>query len=373
MKTSFRFSCERARLASRELGGSCSHWSPLCGPRRRRMQLGFAHGPLPSRSLSLKSPGSWMPSSSRISVSLGAQISSSRCQSVEFETREPGHLEPEHDSGPAHADLGDQMPESLAIGVGAGQAEVGIDHDDALGRPARSHRPLAQCATGNARPATCGTSSRGRRHPSALPHPPRAGRPGPHLGDVSRPGAGVPRARRASGRVLRNRADLRHRDRPGRGGALLPLRRGDRLRGPPGAAPRGHLLDGARGPARCTEAQGDARPAPAFAREPVSGAAPRLPRRPGLPPREPVPARHRCPPRGVPNRQDAGRTPPPRHPLRRCAANTVSQVPDSAPPPAPSSPNRPGRILRTLTATTRISPDTPTPPRPRRSSGTLAT
>ena len=58
--------------------------------------------------------------------------------------REPGHLEPEHDPGPSHADLGDQMLESLAVGVGAGEAEIAIDHDNALGRPAQGHGPLAQ-------------------------------------------------------------------------------------------------------------------------------------------------------------------------------------------------------------------------------------
>ena len=45
-----------------------------------------------------------------------------------------------------------------------------------------------------------------------------------------------------------------------------------------GAAPRGHLLDGPHGPARCIEAQGDAGPATAPAREPVSRRAPGVPR-----------------------------------------------------------------------------------------------
>ena len=58
--------------------------------------------------------------------------------------------------------------------------------------------------------------------------------------------------------------------RPGGSGTLLPLRRGDRLRRLLGAAPRGHLLDGPHRSAGCAEAQGDARPAPAPAREPVS-------------------------------------------------------------------------------------------------------
>ena len=56
-----------------------------------------------------------------------------------------------------------------------------------------------------------------------LPYPPRTRRPGPHVGEVPDPGVGVPRARRAAHRVPRDRADLRHRHRPGRGGTLLPL------------------------------------------------------------------------------------------------------------------------------------------------------
>ena len=88
----------------------------------------------------------------------------------------------------------------------------------------------------------------GNREPAALshalPHPPRAGRPGPHVGEVSHPGAGVLRTGRATGRVSRDRAHLRHRYRPGGSGTLLPLRRGDRLGRLLGAAPRGHLLDG---------------------------------------------------------------------------------------------------------------------------------
>ena len=70
-------------------------------------------------------------------------------------------------------------------------------------------------------------------------------------------------------------------------------------------------------PQRCAEAQGDARPAPAPAREPVSARAPRLPRRPRVPAREPVAARHRPLPRGLQDRLEAGRAPRSRHSLLR--------------------------------------------------------
>ena len=58
---------------------------------------------------------------------------------------QPRDLEPEHDAGATHADFGDQVLEPLAVLVGSGLTEVGVDHDNPLGRPAERHRPLAQC------------------------------------------------------------------------------------------------------------------------------------------------------------------------------------------------------------------------------------
>ena len=58
---------------------------------------------------------------------------------------QPGHLQTQHDPGPAHADLGDQALEALPVGGrGAGLALVGIDGDDVLGRPAQRDRFLPQ-------------------------------------------------------------------------------------------------------------------------------------------------------------------------------------------------------------------------------------
>jgi len=60
-------------------------------------------------------------------------------------TGQPGHLQAEHDPGPAHADLGDQVLEAFPVGgAGAGVALVDIDGDD-LGRgPAQRGGPLPQ-------------------------------------------------------------------------------------------------------------------------------------------------------------------------------------------------------------------------------------
>jgi hypothetical protein len=58
---------------------------------------------------------------------------------------QPGHLQPEHDPGPAHADLGHQVLEPLpARGGRAGVALVGVDGDDLGGRPAQRHGALPQ-------------------------------------------------------------------------------------------------------------------------------------------------------------------------------------------------------------------------------------
>ena len=56
-----------------------------------------------------------------------------------------GHLQAEHDPGPAHADLGDQTLEAFPVrGRGPGVALVAVDDDDLLGRPAQGDGPLAQ-------------------------------------------------------------------------------------------------------------------------------------------------------------------------------------------------------------------------------------
>jgi hypothetical protein len=58
---------------------------------------------------------------------------------------EPRYLEPEHDAGASHTDLGDEPLESLAVaGRRSRLAEVAVDHDHALGRPTERDSALAE-------------------------------------------------------------------------------------------------------------------------------------------------------------------------------------------------------------------------------------
>ena len=74
---------------------------------------------------------------------------------------------------------------------------------------------------------------RGRGRPGALSHPlshaPRGGGRGRGVGALPAPGAGLPRRWRRPALVPRDRIDLRPQGGQGRGRALLPLRRRDRL------------------------------------------------------------------------------------------------------------------------------------------------
>jgi hypothetical protein len=58
---------------------------------------------------------------------------------------QPGHFQAEHDPGPAHADLGDQVLDAFPVGgAGTGVALVDIDGDDLAARPAQRGGALPQ-------------------------------------------------------------------------------------------------------------------------------------------------------------------------------------------------------------------------------------
>ena len=153
--------------------------------------------------------------------------------------RQPRDLEPEHDPGPAQADLGDQLLEALAVGRrGAGLALVGVDHDDPLGRPAERDRALAQRVL-----ALGGLGVQGHLAQRRLAHIQERG-PREVLGGDLRRGAvcahrGSPPGQAGQRHRREHADDLLAADRcldrrPG------PLRGRGRDRGLPGACPGGH-------------------------------------------------------------------------------------------------------------------------------------
>ena len=122
------------------------------------------------------------------------------------------------------------------------------------------------------------------------------------MGALPAPGTGVPRGRRQPGRVSRDRDRLQHRDGQGRGRAVLPMRRGDRVIRLFSRAPRGHLLHGAHQPARRAQEPGDAVAPARDPRQPVPGGSPGLDGRSGVPAGKPVAPGDRSLPRGLPGR-----------------------------------------------------------------------
>ena len=152
----------------------------------------------------------------------------------------------------------------------------------------------------------------GDRRPAALPHavqdPPRARRAGRALGGLRARAPGVPRPGREPGRVPRDRVRLHGRDREARGGALLPLRRRDRLVGLQRPHARGHLRHGAHDAARRPQAARALHEAArGLARRTSSIPRSRVARRHRLPAGEPLAARHRPLPRRLPRGDRARR------------------------------------------------------------------
>ena len=145
---------------------------------------------------------------------------------------------------------------------------------------------------------------RGRRAPAPLPDAvqdaARAGRAGRALGGVRARAPGVPRPRRQPGRVSRRSSRPTTPSRPARGGALLPLRRRDRLGRLQRPHARGHLrhgADDAAGRAQAARALHEA--ADGRQRAPLQPAA-ADPRRHRVPAREPLATRDRPVPRRLP-------------------------------------------------------------------------
>ena len=119
--------------------------------------------------------------------------------------------------------------------------------------------------------------------PHALPHAAGSGGAGPGVGAAAGAASRLPRAWRRPGGVPGDRDHLWLGGGAQGGGALLPLRRRDRLRRLRGGPPGGHLRDGPHRPRRHGAAAGDAGEAPGRARRPLPGGTSGHSRRSRLP------------------------------------------------------------------------------------------
>ena len=113
-------------------------------PGVEHVQLGFAHGALEAEQQPVVEVAGIVDAVLVEDQRVAQRGDLQQAVPVGRVARQPRHLEPEHDSGAAHADLRDQALEPVAVPVGARLAEIGVDHHHALGRPAECHRPFAQ-------------------------------------------------------------------------------------------------------------------------------------------------------------------------------------------------------------------------------------
>ena len=167
---------------------------------------------------------------------------------LRLRARDPGHR--------PDARVSEHLDELGLMGRREGAHRLGLDahgRSEGLRRGRRRLRPLDDRHGHAPRPPRRLLRARqfleGDRRPAALPHAvqdaARAGRAGRAVGGVPARAPGVPRPGREPGRVPGDRVDLRRRGREARGGALLPLRRRDRLVRLQRAHARGHLRHGA--------------------------------------------------------------------------------------------------------------------------------
>ena len=78
-------------------------------------------------------------------VSVKAQISSSRCQSLELRANRETS-QPNHQPGVPHAHLGHELFKTFTIYRGSARLpEIVVDDNDAIGMPAESDGALPQC------------------------------------------------------------------------------------------------------------------------------------------------------------------------------------------------------------------------------------
>ena len=109
------------------------------------MQLGLGHGALQAEQQPVVELGRVIKAVLVADQRRGQRADLQQPVPVGVVAGQPGHLQAEHDPGPAHADLGDQVLEPFPVGgAGTGVALVGVDGDDLRRGPAQRRSPMPQ-------------------------------------------------------------------------------------------------------------------------------------------------------------------------------------------------------------------------------------
>src|SRR5689334_8410989 len=102
------------------------------------VQFGFAHGALEAEQQAVIEHGGMIDAVSVANERVSEAAEIEQTVPIGVVAREAGHLETEHDTNVSERDLGSETGEAAALNdAGAGQAEVFVDHDDLLCRPAK--------------------------------------------------------------------------------------------------------------------------------------------------------------------------------------------------------------------------------------------
>ena len=109
------------------------------------MQLGLAHRALEAEQQAIVEVRRVVDAILVEDERVGERANLEQAMPVGGVAREAGHLESEHDAGASHANLRDELLEALAVRRRRARlAEVGVDDDDAVARPAERDGALAQ-------------------------------------------------------------------------------------------------------------------------------------------------------------------------------------------------------------------------------------
>jgi hypothetical protein len=101
------------------------------------MQLGFAHGALEAEQQAIIEHRRMIDAVGIADERVGETAEIKQAVPIGIVAREAGHFEAEHDADMSERDFCSETGEAAALDdAGAGQAEVFVDHDDLLRRPA---------------------------------------------------------------------------------------------------------------------------------------------------------------------------------------------------------------------------------------------